>query len=565
VIRRGVSRTSFAGAPVLIALALGALGQSGAKEFPDGVLAVVGDHVVSTSVYRQQLEAPPAGFRTDTIADRLGLLDFLVNRRILATAALQEFPEARGIADSAELRASYAELWRQVEQTFQPNSSASGADLLQAFREKRVHRWFGRQILTDSQAGAERVLERLNAGESFADLAKEMSIDLGTAAAGGRFAPRRYGDWLPELWALATELAPGEHGGPVATRFGFAFLECDSVVVSPESERYMSDERLREVFHVSNVIARDERWVEDFLSEHDARLVDSGVDLVLTHLFSAASNFLPPHRDPSWTASKEPLGVSKEGDTLTVKGFFDHFAALPASTWPRPKNRHSIASAARRLMAVHIMARRLRAGDLELDDAARARIDNAVAEALGDFYRRRVLDPGDVDSLTAEQVFRDHPEYFELSESASVGAIGVADRAAADSVLSWLSAGVPFEQAAERVKELDATSYYSPATPFFYRGSFPQTDSLIFSMGPGDFTPPIPYGETGFQIYSLVEKRPPRPMRRIEISDEDLRQRARDVLQAVRGAARREELRKHIPVRMNEAAIARTIGVRPEE
>lgn len=79
-------------------------------------------------------------------------------------------------------------------------------------------------ILTDDQATAERVLERLDAGDDFAELAAEYSTDPGSAGAGGVLPCSTTADfqaqYIPEFVDAVVEAEPGDVIGPVASQFG---------------------------------------------------------------------------------------------------------------------------------------------------------------------------------------------------------------------------------------------------------------------------------------------------------------------------------------------------------
>lgn len=80
-------------------------------------------------------------------------------------------------------------------------------------------------ILTDDAATAELVIERLDDGADFAELAAEYSVDPGSADAGGVLPCATTAafetQYIPEFVAAALAAEPGEVVGPVASQFGF--------------------------------------------------------------------------------------------------------------------------------------------------------------------------------------------------------------------------------------------------------------------------------------------------------------------------------------------------------
>ncbi|MCY4221610.1 MAG: SurA N-terminal domain-containing protein [Thiotrichales bacterium] len=71
--------------------------------------------------------------------------------------------------------------------------------------------------------------ERLVAGESFEDLARENSDDPGSAADGGTLGFIERGMMVPEFEAAAFALSPGEVSEPVRTNFGWHLVKVTSV------------------------------------------------------------------------------------------------------------------------------------------------------------------------------------------------------------------------------------------------------------------------------------------------------------------------------------------------
>ena len=90
-------------------------------------------------------------------------------------------------------------------------------------------------ILVETEAEAETVIERLDAGEDFATVAAEVSIDTGSGAEGGSLGCGAAATYV-SAFAEATVSAPiGEVTGPVETEFGFHIIVVDErSVATPE-------------------------------------------------------------------------------------------------------------------------------------------------------------------------------------------------------------------------------------------------------------------------------------------------------------------------------------------
>jgi parvulin-like peptidyl-prolyl isomerase len=82
-----------------------------------------------------------------------------------------------------------------------------------------------RHILVESEEEANQVIERLQAGEDFAELATELSLDTASAAAGGDlgFVPRDR--FVASVDEVVFSLPPGQLSDPVESQFGWHVIE----------------------------------------------------------------------------------------------------------------------------------------------------------------------------------------------------------------------------------------------------------------------------------------------------------------------------------------------------
>jgi peptidyl-prolyl cis-trans isomerase C len=81
-------------------------------------------------------------------------------------------------------------------------------------------------ILVKKQSEAIAILERLNKGEAFANLAKELSIDKGSAKRGGDLGLFGRGMMVKSFEEAAFKLKKGElTQDPVKTEFGYHIIK----------------------------------------------------------------------------------------------------------------------------------------------------------------------------------------------------------------------------------------------------------------------------------------------------------------------------------------------------
>ncbi len=94
----------------------------------------------------------------------------------------------------------------------------------------------------EKQAEALALIERLNSGESFEDLAREFSDDTGSAENGGSLGEFGEGVMVPAFEEAAFSMAVGELSAPVRSDFGFHIIRLDNII----GERGKSFEEVKE-------------------------------------------------------------------------------------------------------------------------------------------------------------------------------------------------------------------------------------------------------------------------------------------------------------------------------
>lgn len=111
----------------------------------------------------------------------------------------------------------------------------------------------GRHILVATQEEAQDVIDALNAGESFADLARAVSTDTGSGAQGGELGWNPVSQYVKPFADAILSAEIGAIVGPVESEFGFHVLE-----VRAREERELTEEQVETA--KDNAFAA---WLED--------------------------------------------------------------------------------------------------------------------------------------------------------------------------------------------------------------------------------------------------------------------------------------------------------------
>ncbi len=103
-----------------------------------------------------------------------------------------------------------------------------------------------RHILLDDEETALAAVAALNAGESFAALARAISTDPGSGARGGELGEAYVGNYVPEFRQAIEEAEVGALAGPVESEFGFHVLQVRSKEARSGAEQDSQRERARQ-------------------------------------------------------------------------------------------------------------------------------------------------------------------------------------------------------------------------------------------------------------------------------------------------------------------------------
>ena len=128
------------------------------------------------------------------------------------------------------------------------------------------------EIMTDEQARdlAASLKARAEAGEDFADLAREYSEDIGSAQEGGELGWVSPGQMVPEFQQAMDNTAVGQISDPVRTQFGWHILKVEgrrqqdmtSEAIRNKAMEYVHGRKYQEELDAWLQQIRDEAFVE---------------------------------------------------------------------------------------------------------------------------------------------------------------------------------------------------------------------------------------------------------------------------------------------------------------
>lgn len=97
-------------------------------------------------------------------------------------------------------------------------------------------RWRSASHRAEAEAKARRAMEALRSGADFASTAAALSEEPGAEGREGLLTPGREGSWVPEFWAAALALEPGEISPVTETQYGYHILRLEDRQPVPFNE-----------------------------------------------------------------------------------------------------------------------------------------------------------------------------------------------------------------------------------------------------------------------------------------------------------------------------------------
>jgi peptidyl-prolyl cis-trans isomerase C len=197
----------------------------------DKVIIVINGHEIKTS--EVEIAAEDIALQLGDLPAKLRypfLIEYLVERHLLAQAAVkqgvaetEEYKERLAFYQAKALRDAY------FNSTIKPSVSdeeVKAAYDKEASKVKISERVRARHILVQTEKDARDVLARLNKGEKFEDIAKQVSLD-GSKDYGGDLGYFSAEEMVPEFSKAAFALKIGDISEPIKTDYGWHVIKLE--------------------------------------------------------------------------------------------------------------------------------------------------------------------------------------------------------------------------------------------------------------------------------------------------------------------------------------------------
>lgn len=441
---------------------------------------------------RWQRMAPKERPELKSIEDKEKFLDNLIAARFLIAGAesarLDTLPNIREWFAKRRVSMLKSALEKQA---IEPNAIVDSAEIDQILNRRTIE-IEARHIVVPTAEIAQAILDSIEAGVPFDQLAIRYSVDA-AGPKGGYLGRVKWGDFS-ELWCeKAFSLSPGEVSDPLMTEKGYVIIKVEDKgevkLENPDFERRSIAYSLyKQKFVEESTAFRDSLYLAYNVNFNDAALItlatryaqkleDLGISSVVVDID------VIPDLGPD---EEEMPVVTYEGGSFTLSEVVDMILSFPYPVRPALDNPDALVEfVTRQLNDTLYVAEALRRG-LDKSPSFLNEFNKMRERRIAMAFYNQITGVVSVPEDSLMSYYNRNKEKFRVPEGWVASKIVVGTREAADSMLTRIKAGEPFENVATQRSRDRFTAPKGGDMGFSPIGKDPEFDEFIVQLKVGD-------------------------------------------------------------------------------
>ena len=406
--------------------------------------------------------------------------------------------------------------YREIDSALVVSEEDTRFEYLRQNQQLRVYHLF-----SSKESGINTIQSRLDAGETFADIAKSTFSDTVLASNGGKLGWIKWGEWDTYFEEAAWNLKPSEISEPIRSTFGWHIIKVE--------DRKQNIFLTEQDYSANIVKLRDEvrrRKAEKYSNKFLNRLMLKKKPQIIKETFNSIASFvveiksrnkinfplLRANMDPELKALSEEFAtrlgdvlVTWNGGELTVKDFLDEMRINSSKGY-------NVTGA---LSLNHAIWRWLRNKLLAEEAISRGyhnskRITNEIVFWHQNYMMNNLIfsevSATEITETEISEYYEKNKEKYYSEPMVNVREILVSDENSAEEVLQKLEDGVDFSILVKEYSNRKWAAVNGGELGYFQSGQFKPLDKYAFSSKIGEIVGPIKNGSE-FSIIEVIGKR----------------------------------------------------------
>lgn len=477
---------------VLFIVMISVVLSAGCSEREDLVLARVEEKEITIADFENAVELLESKHlpETDDLEGKLEMLDHLINKEVMALKALDA---------GYEREEWFQNIWTRfrnpflisamMDQLVRKNVEVTEEEI-DYYYDKMQNEYTLSQIVVMSEDLAWELRDRAMAGEDFAELAKEYSVDK-SAENGGFVGSDTVGRILWWVEESLFDLSEGDISTPLATSTGFAILKIHRIRrIVPDETREYAEKRLRAIKEKKGVtelrskIEKDIEltWYPDAVDFAYSSLPD---DIAFEDIISYKVNRDNAPKLNLPEKYHDMILCTYTDGSATLGDFAKLYEEVGLPERPRrDKGKESVIQMVHRNIFDEVLAAyaEQQAKILEIPEVRESYESRKEQFLVQKLYQEQVLDEVLVSKPEIEEYYNEHKEEIVVPEQRDFSIVLVADQKVANEVAMKAKSGADFSQLVLKHSKDPTLREKKGRTGLTYAGYYPDYDGVAFML-----------------------------------------------------------------------------------